>query len=87
MPQTTVRRGRRPLPQDKAGARRLYSAMCARGWSEWRLATESGVAFNTIRAILDGRRPSLRVQHDLARALDVDATAIWHRLPLERRAA
>lgn len=81
-------RGRRPLPKDKAGARRLYREMCQRGWSEWRLCQESGVAYNTIRSTLDEeRRPSLRVQHDLARALDVDPSVIWHVRPVDRRAA
>lgn len=83
------RRGRPPLPKDKAGARRLYREMCQKGWSEWRLCQESGVAYKTIRGVLDaGRRPSLRVQHDLADALGIaDPSRIWHRLPLERRAA
>lgn len=88
MSTTSLVAGRRPLPKDKAGTRRLYREMCLKGWSEWRLCQESGVAYNTIRSTLDeGRRPSLRVQHDLADALGVAPTRIWHVRPLELRAA
>lgn len=81
---------RLPCPKDKQGALRLYRLMQSRGWSEYRLHQQSGVAYNTIRAILDEqRRPTLDVQRRLTEALEVKPWEIWDNEPgqARRRAA
>lgn len=51
----------------------LISARDERGWSVHDLSTESGVHYETVRAVLDGRSvgPSFFNVADLARALGV----------------
>jgi lambda repressor-like predicted transcriptional regulator len=77
---------RRRCPKDKPGTRRLYQLMQQHGMSEYALAQASGVDYKTIRSVLDEeRRPSVRVQRDLAVALRVEPWAIWDALARPRR--